>query len=471
MSRIATCLIAAFAVAAMARAELRVQDFDADPGWESVGARAARSHSRTVTQDFGHSLTSFARGASTGEIGGIVARSLTPAMYWAPVPEKTLDDPFCASGKFAVTQAGGGSGVLIGWFNAESCGWRTPNSLAMRLDGNGGKYWVFFEYGTRDFGTGGGVTFEGERYQTTPTPPHPADGSVHTWELAYDPAGANRQGEIELTLDGATHRAAMRPDHREQGAAFDRFGIINQQISGDEMAVYVDDLVLDGTRYDFATSAGWVGVGNRATFVDTAIRPYHDFGYSETAHAGGALGEMGGMVWRIEEARADQAGYYADDVGRLTLDDRLHAEGLIAMTRAAADSAVLIGWFNSQTHVGAPPGNFLGILVEGPSRVGHYFRTAYANGRGEGDVVGEGPVMRPSRIPHAWTLDYDPADNSGLGEIAVTLDGESVSVGLDERVRDGGAEFDRFGMLSYQRGGHYVEVWLDDLRYTVGPPR
>ncbi len=330
---------------------------------------------------------------------------------------------------------------------------------------------MFFEYGTREYGTGGGATFEGERYQTTPTRPHPADGSVHTWELAYDPAGAGGQGEIQLTLDGTTHTAALGPGHREQGAAFDRFGIINQQTSGDEMTVYVDDLVVDGTQHDLATSAGWVGVGNRATFEDAAIRPYHDFGYGETSHASGQRGEMGGMVWRIEEESANQAGYYADDVGRLTLDDALHAEGAIAMTRAAADSAVLVGWFSSETYVGAPPENFLGVLLEGPSRVGHYFRPAYADSRGDGSVVGEGPVMRPSQTAHAWTLDYDPADNDGLGGIVVTLDGESVSVGLGQHARDIGAEFDRFGLLSYQRGGHYVEVWLDDLRYTVGPPR
>ncbi|MBT3270717.1 hypothetical protein HN371_26485 [Candidatus Poribacteria bacterium] len=471
MRRLSRVAIVALLLPLTSHADLRVQAFDADPGWESVGSRAARNHSRTVTQDFGHSLTSFAEGAAPGEIGGVIARSLTPAMYWAPIAEKTLDGPLRASGKFAVTPAGGGSGVLVGWFNAESRGWRTPNSLAIRLDGNGGKYWVFFEYGTRELGTGGGVTFEGERYQTTRTPPHPADGSVHVWELAYDPLGADGQGEIRLTLDGVPYIAALGPGHREQGAAFDRFGIINQQTSGDEMTLYVDDLVVDGTRHDSSMHADWVGVGNRVTFEDRAVRPYHDFGYSETSHAGGAQGEMGGMVWRIEEENTAQAGYYADNVGRLTLEDPLHAEGSITMTRAAADSAVLIGWFNSRTYIGAPPQNSLGVLLEGPSRVGHYFRPAYANSSGMGRVVGEGPVMRPARTSHTWTLDYDPDASGGLGRIVVTLDGESVSVGLDTGVRDSGAGFDRFGMLSYQRGGHYVEVWLDDLRYTAGPPR
>ena len=69
--------------------------------------------------------------------------------------------------------------MLFGWFHETSRGWRTLNSLAFRIDGNGGKYWVFFEYGTRNWLTGGGGTFDGPRYQTTRTKPFPADGTVH----------------------------------------------------------------------------------------------------------------------------------------------------------------------------------------------------------------------------------------------------------------------------------------------------
>ena len=57
------------------------------------------------------------------------------------------------------------------------------------------------------------------------------------------------------------------------------------------------------------------------------------------------------------------------------------------MLRASADSAVLIGWFNSETHIGAPPKNFVGIMVEGPSRIGHYFRPVYANAEGQHEIM------------------------------------------------------------------------------------
>lgn len=348
-----------------------------------------------MTQDFGHSPTSFAGGVGSGEIGGTVARSLTPAMYWTEIASASLDDRLEASGKFAVTAAGGGSGVLLGWFNAESRGWRTPNSLALRIDGNGGNFWVFFEYGTRELGTGGGDTFEGDRYQTTPTDPEPADGSVHEWRLVYTPDGAGGDGEIQLTLDGATHSVALAPVHKAQGATFNRFGIVNQQTSGDELTLYVDDVTVGGRSYDFAAKSGWEGVGARATFRDAAIRPYHDFGYSDTAHAGGSVGEIGGLVWRIEEANIGEAAYYAVDVGGLTMDDQLYAAGRVAMTRAGADSAVLIGWFDSRTFVGAPPASFLGVMVEGPSRVGHYFRPAYSNREGGGQRRASDASVRP----------------------------------------------------------------------------
>ena len=153
------------------------------------------------------------------------------------------------------------------------------------------------------------------------------------------------------------------------------------------------------------------------------------------------------------------------------------------MLSEAADSAVLVGWFWAATHWdGTPPKTFLGSLLEGPSRIGHYFRPTYANVQGIREAASEGPVLLAGSGPHTWELDYDPTAHQGQGRIVVTLDGQIVSLDLrpDAHTReaglsayggvpvgDGNALFDRFGMLSYQRGGHYVEVYLDDLRYTA----
>jgi len=113
----------------------------------------------STRQDFGHRASNRAGGKEPGEIGGRIQRSATPASYAKVIPERTLDARLTASGKFAVRSNDGGSGMLFGWFHDTSRGWRTPNSLAFRIDGNGGKYWVFFEYGTRNWLTGGGETW------------------------------------------------------------------------------------------------------------------------------------------------------------------------------------------------------------------------------------------------------------------------------------------------------------------------
>ena len=137
------------------------------------------------------------------------------------------------------------------------------------------------------------------------------------------------------------------------------------------------------------------------------------------------------------------------------------------MTKAGADSAVLIGWFNSETHSGSPPNNLVAIMVEGPSRIGHYFRPVYSNSKGEYALQQEGPVLRPNSEPHHWTLDYDPNGADGNGKITVTLDNNPVSIDLKPGVKKAGATLDRFGILSWQTGGHHVELYLDDIKYTA----
>ena len=440
------------------------EDFLSDPGWEGRNNLPDPSKCVSKTQDFGYSPSNHAGGRS-GEIGGNIFRSLRKSSYACPIPTKTLEDRLVASGKFAVTRCSGGSGMLFGWFNHSSRGWRTPNSLAFRIDGESGEYRVFFEYGTRTWMTGGGETFEGP-YQTTTTPMHKADGTIHTWSLEYDPEATGGQGEMTFTLDGNVYGASLAEGHKEEGAVLDRFGVFNQQISGDGMEVYFDDVAVDGNTWDFASDPGWEGVDNRISFQDCGIRPIHDFGYRNTNLAGGEPGEIGGRIWRIESTRPQNSCSYGTPVGNLSLDDPLEASGKFSLTAAAADSAVLIGWFNSHTPIGAPPPNFLGILVEGPSRVGHYFRPAYGTSDDQKVVQSQGPIVRPDSVAHDWTLRYLPEGNQGHGEIVVTLDGESVALPLGETARKGNAAFDRFGILSWNRGGHYVEVYFDDLAYT-----
>jgi hypothetical protein len=439
-------------------------DFAEDPKWEGVNNTPPPGFGVEKTQDFGFSRTDHA-GGEPGEIGGTVWRSVAPATYGKRIAPKTLQDHLKASGTFAVTQSEGGSGVLIGWFNAGSRGWRTPNSMAFRIDGEAGKFRVFFEYGTQHWLTGGGTTFEG-RYQETKTPMPLADGRPHTWVLEYDPHGADGAGEMIFTLDRQQFKAPLAEGHREDGALFDRFGIFNQQIAGEGLTVYLDDLVIDGMAQDFSSDPGWEGTGNRVTFKDRVIRPVHDFGWRGTNHTGGGAGEVGGVMWRIESMRPENACYYGRPVGRLTLDHELKASGSVCFSAAAADSALLVGWFNSRTFIGAPPVNFVGILVEGPSRIGHYFRPVYGTSDDVKHIMEEGPVIRPNADPQEWTLHYDPQANDGNGHVTVTLDAETVSIDLPPEARKGNAVFDRFGFVSWHRGGHFVEMYFDDLVFT-----
>jgi hypothetical protein len=62
------------------------------------------------------------------------------------------------------------------------------------------------------------------------------------------------------------------------------------------------------------------------------------------------------------------------------------------------------------------------IMVEGPSRIGHYFRPAYWDSKGKGEIVGEGPIIRPDGKPHTWSLHYDPNGAGGRGRVTWKLD-------------------------------------------------
>ena len=455
-------------VVASAQSALRhVEHFDADPGWDSYRNRLTPNPVPIVRQDFGYRETNHAGGQTAGEIGGWIQRSITPAWYAKVIPASTLEKKLTASGTFAVMRNGGGSGALFGWFNEQSRGWRTPNSLAFRIDGNGNSYWLLFEYGTRNWLTGGGATFEG-RYQTTKTKPFAADGTPHRWSLTYDPAGNGGEGLITFSLDGREYTARLGPGHKADGAMFDRFGLFNQQSTGAGMEVYFSDLVINGEPQDLSSDPRWEGRGNQAEFAERAVRPMHDFGFTATQHAGGKAGELGGIIWR-DEAPA----YYADAVGPFTLQDELRASGTIAFTGAGSDSGVFLGWFNSAAKQNKttpdhkePPKHVLAIAIEGPSRVGHYFRPAYYNRTGRGDLDPVGPIIRPTGQVHSWSLHYSPSGAKGNGEITVKFDDIIHTTALKPGFKQSGATFDRFGLFNMQTGGHYVFVYLDDVSYS-----
>jgi hypothetical protein len=449
---------------------LRRQDFSSDPKWEGFRNRLLPAEPRMTRQDFGHRNSNHAGGKESGEIGGRVQRSLTPAYYAKVIAEKTLNDTLTMSGRFCVREDESNTGTLLGWFNSDSRGWRTNNSLAIRLDGNGGKYWVFFEYGTRGWLTGGMGCFEGERYQETKTKPFRADGTPHAFTLTYEPDKNDNNGLITLLLDDQAYTVKLAPGHKLDGATFNRFGVFNQQTSGGGMECYFDDLAVNGEPEDSSRDPKWEAKGNQAEFAERAIRPLHDFGYAlSNMAAGKSKGELGGILWRDEDPA-----YYADRVGPLTLDDELFASGKIAFTAAGSDSGIHIGWFDSESKKSEdgrknkrPPRNMLSAFLEGPSRVGHYFRPAFSAKEGPFKCADEGPILRPDARPHDWSIRYSPTANNGNGRITVTLDDQQQSLDLKPADRKAGAAFDRFGLFTHPAGGNHVYLNLDDLTYTA----
>jgi hypothetical protein len=433
-----------------------------DPQWEGFRNRLLPATTRVTRQDFGLQ--------ETNQIAGWIQRSTVPAWFARVIPEVTLEDELHASGTFAVTKAGGSSGVLFGWFNETSHGWRTPNSLAVRLDGNGRKYWVFVEYGTQHWLTGGLGCFEGPRYQTTPTKPLPADGKAHRWSLRYLPRAAGGQGEIRFVLDGQEYVCPLAPGHKADGATFNRFGVFNHQTTGDGMEVCFSEVSLQGKP--LAQDARWDGKGNHAEYQERVLRPLHDFGYFAPDSTNGQPGRLGGVIWRDE-----RPAYYADKVGRLTLDDELFASGKLRFTNAGSDSGVYLGWFDSASKTNKAIAeskqaqqNLLAVLIEGPSRIGHYFRPAFRDREGNGSAPKTGPIIRPNGSGHSWSMHYQPRAAGGRGQITVMLDNQQQTLDLKSEHRKAGAVFDRFGLFNHQEGGQYVEVWLDDLTYTAATP-
>ena len=473
---------------------LKTETFDHDPGWEGHNNRIVPKQVFLVRQDFGYSATHFA-GKSVGEIGGRIQRSTTPASSASALtPARTLDDKFTASGSFAITASQPGAGVFFGFFNSRQPGGsgRPIGSLGLDFDfeGSGGRLAVrLITSGNKSCGTFTTPYLPG-KFRPTPLK---NNGTRYHWTLGYDPQGAGGNGQFTFTLRSDIHTAQdygplpalsereaqarfpnttkftvdLTPGFRQEGATFDRFGVLNMMKSGGTATMFFDDVQFDGRREDFAQDPGWAAVGNRATFEDREVVGAHDFGFSaKTSHAGGTPGEVGGGLWR-----SGPFGYYADRVGQLNLEQRLEARGKVKLVTAGPDSDMHIGWFNSASKDSSPEvtGNFVGVHVGGPTRIGHYFIPTFTTAKGTKGKVDQGPVLTPGKL-FDWSLIYDPAANGGNGEMRVTLGTQSVTLALKPGQKAQGASLDRFGLFTSQAGGQMVKIYLDDLNYTVGKP-
>jgi hypothetical protein len=435
-----------------------------------------------VRQDFGFSATTSHAGSGAGEMGGFVTPAAEPAYYARRIPRKTFQDRLAASGKLVCR--GPEFHALIAFFNADTINeWRTPNSVALRILGRGDVFYAFVEYATSRWRAGGDnpggfATVSDASSGKGQLRGFRTGGTVHTWSLEYDPAGNQGGGAVTVKLDGETAVCHLDPGHQADGAVFNRFGLLNIIKSVDGGGeLWLDDVTVLGESEKFDRDPGWEGRDNRRTFVTTNIRPRFDFGYSPTRHAGGAAaGEIGGLVFRGDCRMPERLAFYGDRLGDLSLERPLRAAGRVCLRRGVSDSTTLIGFFHSgesmkvnssqSSHV---PRSFLGVSVEGPSAEGFYFQPAYNAGGGSGGSPDRRPpYILPDGAAHAWTLAYSPAAAEGRGRITVTLDGQEVSLDLKAGEKEGGARFDRFGIVTTWIDGNGQEIFFDDLSYTAG---
>ncbi len=473
------------------RVVMKTARFDRDPGFEGHQNRVVLKSVPIVAQDFGYSPTQFA-GAAVGEIGGRITRTTRPAYYASKIAPKTLGDKLSASGAFAITASQPGAGLFFGWFNAQQPGGsgRPIGSLGLHMDfeGSGGRLAVRLITGSNQ-SCGTFITpYLPGKYRTTPLK---NDGTRYRWTLDYDPAGAAGNGRFSFTLRSDNHpvqavdpnlpaasqkeeRARfpttttftvdLPPEFQTQGTTFDRFGMMNMMKAGGVAAVYFADVRYDEQTADLSQDPGWIGAGNRDRYEDREQVGAHNFGFSaETSFAGGEAGEIGGDLWRSGEYA-----YFADRIGPLTLGQPLEARGKVTLVVGGPDADMYLGWFSSAHRDQSPAeaGDFLGVAVGGPTRVGHYFAPSFTSGKGTRGKVDSAPLLKPGQC-YDWSLVYRPDANDGLGEITVTLGEMSAVLPLKPGQKLENASFDRFGLFTSQAGGQLVRIYVDDLTYTA----
>ena len=449
--------------------KLRLEHFDKDPHWDGHNNRLGENNPVTVRQDFGYAAESPFHAPA---IGGLVTTAAAPAYYAKKLPARTLSDALSVSGKIIVPK--GGPNILIGFFNDGTLNeWRTPNTIALRVDGRGDYFYAYLEYCTAKWRAGG--VFPSKK----PGAQHfefPSGDTPHNWTLRYDPATRTISG----SMDDQVLSAKVRHDHAADGLTVNHCGILNclKSDNNHRGSVWIADLNLDGQPQTLDHDPEWHAFNNRRTYEGHDVRPRFNFGYSPTHFAGGAAaGEMGGIVFRGDERFPERMAYYGDRLETLTLDQPLEASGRVVLLRGVTDSATYLGFFHSKESIrpgtaqqqGAPY-DFLGAVIEGPSAEGFFFYPSYST-----DVEGEKGSAKGSRLPriypdgksHAWSLKYDPEGADGSGRIALKFDGQTCELVLKAGARKVGAHFDRFGIVTTRVDGNEETIYFDDLTYTA----
>jgi hypothetical protein len=227
-------------------------DFSSDPKWDSLNNRHYYVSADTRPRfDFGYSRTHFARGKNSGEIGGLIFRgdcreAARMAAYGDRIGKLTLQNKLIARGKVTLLRAISDSAALIGFYNAEHSMKSNPSQnesipsdfIGINIEGPSSE--GFFFYPVYRAHTEGGGKALGQNGGKSPR--IKPDAMPHDWTFTYDPAGANGNGQITVTLDEQRCTMDLESGHKNLGASFDRFGICTTWIDGNSVTAYFDDL-------------------------------------------------------------------------------------------------------------------------------------------------------------------------------------------------------------------------------------
>jgi hypothetical protein len=521
------------------------QDFSKDPGWEWKNNRIVAEDPPIIKQDFGWSPTDHL-GTGTGEIGGTVWLSRTPAWYALPINRPlSFKDKFSFSCRIACMPDAGNGAAYLGFFNHELQGWRVWNSMALRLTAGkiAGHAIIGADAMTALWHAAGGS--EGFIHV-------PADGRPHTIRFTYDPQGKpgefpdaglkkyltgkrqtvddmlprvrqdepnitreelyerlvkahsaglvsyldrrggttsgqsgelwfyrearDRQGVMILEVDdGLPYKMFISSRSPDEPVYMDRFGLFNFQMYHNPITFFLSDLTVNGHKVDLSKDPGWEGHGNRVQFAEQDFQR-QDYGYSESNWAGEQIGEIGGLFSNVEPVDP-LTGYYADDIGKLTLDDPISFSGQVCFTADSTDSGMQIGYFSAKSAMGqcdphkpfrSIP-NSIGVQIEGSAGSGKQFMPQINTGKNTGTAKG-GISFNPTKQRHTFNFQYDPTANNNIGRIVLSLDGKTSTLDLSAKQRAEGAHCDHFGVANLRAGGKFVVVYFDDLTYTARRP-
>src|SRR4029434_8049241 len=107
--------------------------------------------------------------------------------------------------------------------------WRTNHTLRLRIQGRGDIFIAFADYCTSKWRAGGqSFTQAADRKSSrAPAISFPSDGNPIKWSLTYDPDGDGGKGTLTATMGDHTAVCELDSGHKEDGATFNRFGIMN----------------------------------------------------------------------------------------------------------------------------------------------------------------------------------------------------------------------------------------------------